>query len=63
MLKCGENWTKEGALMKRYKHSLRVNIETENGVIQKRVYGNTIEECVKKKNELMEKKQLIYMIS
>lgn len=49
--------------MKRYKHSLRVNIETENGVIQKRVYGNTIEECVKKKNELMEKKQLIYMIS
>lgn len=41
--------------MKRYKHSLRVNIETENGVIQKRVYGNTIEECVKKKNELMEK--------
>lgn len=39
--------------MKRYKHSLRVNIETENGVIQKRVYGDTMEECVKKKEKLI----------
>lgn len=39
--------------MKRYKHSLRVNVETENGVIQKRVYGDTMEECVKKKEKLI----------
>lgn len=40
--------------MKRYKHSMRFKIETENGTINKRVYGDTIEECVKKKERVIE---------
>lgn len=40
--------------MKRYKHSMRFTIETENGTINKRVYGDTIEECVKKKERVIE---------
>ena len=40
--------------MKRYKHSMRFKVETENGTINKRVYGDTIEECIKKKERVIE---------
>lgn len=41
--------------MKRYKHSMRFTVETESGKINKRVYGDTIEECVKKKERVIER--------